>query len=220
MWIQGIAITLPRLQYEWSIADRWIGVATSALFAGMTLGSIAWGSCADLYGRRFVFLRTLAVTAVLGAALSFAPSFALVCALCFGVGTGVGGSMPTDGTLFLESIPKTKHFWLTALSVFFSLGSVVCALIALVFLPGNSCTHTKPCRPGSANSGWRNVILALAGIVRRDTYTDRRLCLCAAPARVRTREPHVPRRHRPARRRMLGDRGHLDGEWRRQRAVY
>ncbi|KAI3628121.1 hypothetical protein CBS14141_002122 [Malassezia furfur] len=120
----GIAIALPRIQYEWSIADRTIGLATSALFAGMTLGSIVWGSCADLYGRLYVFLRTLVVTAVLGAALSFAPTFGLVCVMSFGVGTGVGGSMPIDGTLFLESIPQSKHFWLTALSVFFSLGSV------------------------------------------------------------------------------------------------
>ncbi|KAI3626454.1 hypothetical protein CBS9595_001815 [Malassezia furfur] len=142
MWIQGIAIALPRIQYEWSIADRTIGLATSALFAGMTLGSIVWGSCADLYGRLYVFLRTLVVTAVLGAALSFAPTFGLVCLLSFGVGTGVGGSMPIDGTLFLESIPQSKHFWLTALSVFFSLGSVTGAFAILRMGPWS--VHESP----------------------------------------------------------------------------
>lgn len=149
---------------HWHISDAYIGVLTSSIFAGMTLGSVVWGSFADLYGRRYVFLRTLAITALFGALLSMAPSFAVACILCFGVGTGVGGSMPTDGTLFLESIPKKRHYYLTALSVFFSLGSVVCAVIALLLLPGNSCTNDAPCKKGDENQGWRHVVLSLAGI--------------------------------------------------------
>ena len=75
----------------------------------MTLGSVVWGSFADLYGRRYVFLRTLAISAVFGALRSMAPSFAIACILCFGVGTGVGGSMPTDGTLFLFLVSVRRH---------------------------------------------------------------------------------------------------------------
>lgn len=38
-----------------------------------------------------------------------------------GVGLGVGGSMPTDGTLFLENVSQHKHYLLTGLSTLFVL---------------------------------------------------------------------------------------------------
>ena len=47
MWIQGIVIALPRVQYAWEIDDRWIGLLSSSTFAGMMLGSMAWGAIAD-----------------------------------------------------------------------------------------------------------------------------------------------------------------------------
>ncbi|WFD21953.1 hypothetical protein MEQU1_000613 [Malassezia equina] len=57
--------------------------------------------------------------------------------------------MPIDGALFIESLPPRHHHWLTALSVFFSLGSVVSALVALALLVG-------------AGASWRLLLLALA----------------------------------------------------------
>ena len=47
--------------------------------------------------------------------------------------------MPTDGTLFLENVPKKKQYLLTALSLFFSMGAVVSAIIAIIIIPDNSC---------------------------------------------------------------------------------
>jgi hypothetical protein len=45
MWLQGVAIILPRVQDEWQISDRWIGLVSSCTFAGMMMGALAWGSC-------------------------------------------------------------------------------------------------------------------------------------------------------------------------------
>ena len=45
MWLQGIAIVLPRVQDEWNVHDRWIGLLSSSTFAGMMVGALAWGSC-------------------------------------------------------------------------------------------------------------------------------------------------------------------------------
>lgn len=39
--------------------------------------------------------------------------------------------MPTDGTLLLEHMPNGKQYLLTALSVFFSLGSVLSAIVGI-----------------------------------------------------------------------------------------
>lgn len=53
----------------------------------------------DAKGRVYAFNLTLAITAVFATAAAFAPSFGWLCFALFWVGTGVGGSMPTDGTL-------------------------------------------------------------------------------------------------------------------------
>jgi hypothetical protein len=45
MWLQGVAIVLPRVQDEWQIGDQWIGLVSSCTFAGMMVGALAWGSC-------------------------------------------------------------------------------------------------------------------------------------------------------------------------------
>lgn len=54
MWLQGIAIVLPRVQDEWNIGDQWIGLVSSCTFAGMMVGALAWGSCEFLMGLPFL----------------------------------------------------------------------------------------------------------------------------------------------------------------------
>ncbi|KDN52949.1 MFS general substrate transporter [Tilletiaria anomala UBC 951] len=161
MWLQGIAIVLPRVQDEWDVPDQWIGLLSSSTFAGMMVGALAWGSYSDSYGRKDAFNGTLFVTAIFGCLSSFATSFPMLCFLTFLLGTGVGGSMPTDGTLFLENLPKSKQYLLTALSVFFALGSVITSLLGLAIIPENSCpedTDWNPavqCDTQTQNQGWR-----------------------------------------------------------------
>lgn len=135
---------------------------TSSLFGGMMVGAMAWGTYADKHGRHGVFQSTLLVTTVAGLLLSGAPSFLWACVWSAGVGVGVGGSMPIDGTLLVESLPSSQQPWLTALSVFFALGSVVCALLAYVLLPGRSCLPDTPCN--TPNVGWRYLMWVLAAV--------------------------------------------------------
>lgn len=45
MWLQAVAIILPRVQDEWRVDDRWIGLVSSSTFAGMMVGAISWGTC-------------------------------------------------------------------------------------------------------------------------------------------------------------------------------
>ena len=73
--------------------------------------------------------------------------------------------MPTDGTLLLEHMPKGKRYFVTALSVFFSLGSVLSAVVALLVIPPNSCTLSSPCDVSTQNQGWRYLLIALGLIV-------------------------------------------------------
>lgn len=74
--------------------------------------------------------------------------------------------MPTDGTLLLEHMPQHKRYLVTALSVFFSVGAVVSALVALAVIPQNSCLPLPaPCIPDENNKGWKYLVGILGAIV-------------------------------------------------------
>ncbi|CAO1636800.1 unnamed protein product [Parajaminaea phylloscopi] len=136
MFLQAIALAMPEVQRDFAISDRYIGLMSSSTFAGMMVGALAWGSYSDTYGRKGAFNGTLVLVAVFGSLAAFATSFLTLCLLLFLLGLGLGGSMPTDGTLFLENVPVRKQYLLTALSVFFAAGSVASSALALLIIPG------------------------------------------------------------------------------------
>ncbi|GEM12452.1 MFS transporter [Rhodotorula toruloides] len=155
-----------RYQYALLVLCGLGWMADNATLQLVAVGAWGWGSYSDAKGRVPAFNLTLCVTAVFGMAAAFAPSFGTLCLALFLLGTGVGGSMPTDGTLFLENVPRSSHYLLTALSVFFSLGAIITSLLGLVILPRNSCPPIPPgnestCDVRKDNNGWRIMLFAL-----------------------------------------------------------
>lgn len=74
--------------------------------------------------------------------------------------------MPTDGTLLLEHMPNGKQYLVTALSVFFSFGAVLSAVIGLLVIPGHSCPPSPaPCDMATQNMGWKYLLISLGLIV-------------------------------------------------------
>ncbi|KAF8158011.1 major facilitator superfamily domain-containing protein [Crassisporium funariophilum] len=174
MWIQAVAIILPRIQQHYSVPDSYIGTVSSSMFAGMMIGAIGWGTCSDLMGRSTAFNATLFFTAIFGLLASFANSFATLCIALFFLGSSVGGSMPTDGTLLLEHMPKEKQYLVTALSVFFSFGAVLSAVVALLVVPQNSCVASSPlpCDVDTQNQGWKYLLITL-GLITLSMFLAR-----------------------------------------------
>ncbi|KAA1469701.1 MFS general substrate transporter [Dentipellis sp. KUC8613] len=173
MWIQAIAIVLPRVQRHYAVPDSYIGTVSSSMFAGMMFGAIGWGTCSDLMGRSTAFNATLFFTAIFGILASFANTFTLLCISLFFLGSSVGGSMPTDGTLLLEHMPRGKEYLVTALSVFFSFGAVLSALVAIVMIPKHSCPPAPaPCDVSTENMGWRYTLMTL-GLITLTMFTAR-----------------------------------------------
>lgn len=165
MWIQAVAIILPRVQRHYDVGDQFIGNLSASMFAGMMFGAVGWGTCSDLLGRTAAFNATLFLTAIFGALASFTSSFTALCFVLFLLGSAVGGSMPTDGTLLLEHMPNGKQYLVTALSVFFSFGAVLAAVVALILIPGHSCTPgSTSCDVNTENRGWGYLLLVL-GII-------------------------------------------------------
>ncbi|KAG6812306.1 hypothetical protein H0H92_003479 [Tricholoma furcatifolium] len=142
------------------------------MFAGMMLGAIGWGTCSDIMGRSAAFNATLCFTAVFGLLASISNSFTTLCIGLFFLGSAVGGSMPTDGTLLLEHMPKSKQYLVTALSVFFSIGAVLSAVVGLIVIPRNSCLPNQPCNVDTDNQGWRHLLMAL-GLITLGMFISR-----------------------------------------------
>jgi len=180
MWLQAVSTLMPRVQQHFNIPDSTIGLMSSSIFIGMAVGAFFWGIFSDYQGRKLAFNLTLILSAVFGVAVCLAPQFWFLCVSIAFVGFFVGGNMPVDGALFLEFIPKTKQYLLTALSVFFSFGAVLAAILAWAILPSTSCSPSSvtahTCNPSVENNGWRYVIGALAGI-NALMFVARYLCL-------------------------------------------
>ncbi|WWC87375.1 uncharacterized protein L201_002264 [Kwoniella dendrophila CBS 6074] len=160
--LQTIAVILPRVQIHYNLSSKVVGLLSASTMAGMMIGAVAWGVISDLLGRSLPFNSTLFLTAIFGIAASFSPNFVVLCFWMFLLGSAVGGSMPTDGTLFLENLPHSKQYLLTLLSVFFSLGAVLSSVVSLLFLPGHSCKEYEGCDISAGdNEGWRRVMLII-----------------------------------------------------------
>src|ERR1700742_3416881 len=99
--------------------------------------------------------------------------------------------MPTDGTLLLEHMPKSKQYLVTALSVFFSFGAVLAAVVGLLVIPNHSCLPTGPCDPDIQIPGWRCLLTALGLIVSPKKFLASRFYHADATQDLR----HVPRTH-------------------------
>ncbi|QRW27020.1 major facilitator superfamily transporter [Rhizoctonia solani] len=140
MWLQAIAIILPRVQDEYAIPDSQIGLLSASMFCGMMFGALGWGSCSDVVGRSMAFNLTLAFTSLFGVLACLSTSFVSLCFFIFLLGSAVG------------NVPKKKQYLLTALSVFFSLGAVVSAIIAIIIIPGNSCPEPNVVAPENSTS--------------------------------------------------------------------
>ena len=140
----------------------------------MALGAFVWGFIADIHGRLYVFHRSLLVAGIAGLFVGLTPTFGLSCLLVAVVGMGVGGSMPIDGALLIETLPLHKRHWLTALSVFFALGSVLCALLAYAILPGLGCMREQACT--NPNYGWRILTTTLGCTTL--VLVAARCCMC------------------------------------------
>ncbi|KAK7037249.1 hypothetical protein VNI00_011240 [Paramarasmius palmivorus] len=174
MWIQAIAIILPRVQQHYSVPDSYIGTVSSSMFAGMMFGAVGWGTCSDLMGRSAAFNATLFFTSLFGIVAAFTNSFTSLCVILFFLGSSVGGSMPTDGTLLLEHMPNGKQYLVTALSVFFSFGAVLSAVVALLVVPQNSCptNSTTSCDVSTQNQGWKYLLTTL-GLITLSMFLAR-----------------------------------------------
>ncbi|GAB3518557.1 MFS transporter [Arthrobacter monumenti] len=131
---------IPLLSGYWDLSTgqaAWVG--TSNLI-GMAVGAFAWGSIADLIGRKRAFTLTLLIFSLFTVAGAFSPDFIWFCLFRFLAGFGLGGCIPVDYALVGEFTPrKYRGRVLTAMDAWWPIGASLCGIVsaALVFWFGD-----------------------------------------------------------------------------------
>ena len=117
---------------------------------GMMIGGLIGGMLGDRLGRRTALLGSVLTFAVLTLAISFADSVAMLGALRFLAGVGLGGAMPNAATLASEYVPRRQRpFAVTLTIVCIPLGGAMAGELAARVIP---------------TYGWRTLFV-LGGII-------------------------------------------------------
>ncbi|QBD77630.1 MFS transporter [Ktedonosporobacter rubrisoli] len=121
---------------DWHVSKLELGLFGSAGLIGMAVGAFAWGSIADLIGRKRAFMYTMLVYSIFSLLCALAPTYTLLLIFRFIAGLGLGGFIPVDYSVVSEFTPsKNRGTVLTALDVWWPIGGTLCGLVATLLAP-------------------------------------------------------------------------------------
>ncbi|KAI9926966.1 hypothetical protein AWENTII_010799 [Aspergillus wentii] len=162
---QGIGSVQPPIEVEFPGIVQ-VSYSSVAYYVGLILGASFWGISSDLIGRRPAFNSTLLIAGIFLCAAAGSMNFIAFSALWAVIGTAAGGNVPVDSMIFLEFVPGSHQYLLTALSAWWNLSQLFVSLIAWVFLANFSCpTDATPATcPRGENMGWRYTLITIGGL--------------------------------------------------------
>ena len=130
-----------------ALSDQAVASAASTYLAGAVIGALLFGRLTDRYGRRKLFLVTLATysLATIGSGLSLNPMMFFICR--FFTGLGIGGEYAAINSAVDELIPgKIRGTIDLVVNATFWLGAILGSVAALYLMGG----HAVP-----VHWGWR-----------------------------------------------------------------
>jgi len=116
-----LGFTLPGMMGEYHVTKATVSSFPFSALAGTVIGSIIWGTLADIYGRKATILLSAVMfvgTSICGAM----PSLAWNVGMCFMMGVAAGGMLPVTYALLAEMMPSKHRGW--ALVLVGGLGAV------------------------------------------------------------------------------------------------
>lgn len=133
-----ISFVMAALAKQWQLTPTTLSFIGSIGFVGMALGATLGGLLADRIGRRQVFALTLLVYGIATGASALAGSVAVLIALRFVVGLGLGAELPVASTLVSEYSPRRiRGRMVVALESFWALGWILAALVGYLVIPAS-----------------------------------------------------------------------------------
>ncbi|WP_226345713.1 MFS transporter [Agilicoccus flavus] len=133
-----ISFVMVALAAQWQLDATTLSWIGSIGFVGMAIGASLGGLLADRIGRRQVFAVTLLVYGLATGASALAGSVAVLIALRFVVGLGLGAELPVASTLVAEYSPRSvRGRMVVALESFWAVGWILAALIGFLVVPSS-----------------------------------------------------------------------------------
>ncbi len=131
-----IGFIMAALTTHWGLTHTETSWLASAGFVGMALGATLGGLLADRFGRRNIFAVTLLVYGLATGASALAGGLAVLIALRFVVGLGLGAELPVASTLISEYAPrKVRGRMVVILEAFWAVGWLAAAVIGAFVVP-------------------------------------------------------------------------------------
>ncbi|GBG77662.1 hypothetical protein CBR_g24109 [Chara braunii] len=128
----------PGARCEWGLTPAQESLITSCVFFGMLMGCYCWGVLADIKGRKLAFVATAVCTLVAGLLSAASPSYVWLLVTRGVTGFGIGGGGVVF-SLVLEFAPvRGRGFWLVTISLAWTVGSILEALLAWMVMPSMS----------------------------------------------------------------------------------
>jgi putative MFS transporter len=118
----SLGFTIPGMIEEYHQTKATVSLVPFFALVGTVLGSIVWGTLADIYGRKATILLSAVMfvgTSICGAM----PSLAWNVGMCFMMGAAAGGMLPVTYALLAEMMPSRHRGW--SLVLVGGLGAVV-----------------------------------------------------------------------------------------------
>ncbi|KAK0546774.1 hypothetical protein OC846_005133 [Tilletia horrida] len=165
MWAQAYGLVATPIATELNVGPNVADLST-AFSTGLTVGAFAFGIAVDVFGRKPAFYASCLISSTFGLLFAAPSNFDALCFLAALIGFGIGGNIPVDGTIVVETIPTQKRWLVALLSLFQPLGVVVCTILAFAFIPPRTCPtgdNAPPCSK-SENFGWRTLMLVMGAI--------------------------------------------------------
>ncbi|KAF5317808.1 hypothetical protein D9619_012580 [Psilocybe cf. subviscida] len=175
LWPIVTGLILPAVAAEFTFQAPFLKLGQNI---GLLVGAAFWGIGADIWGRRLNVLYmnvnwcisisfniTLLITGIFALAAGGSPNAVTLCILAGMWSIGVGGNLPVDSALFLESIPSSYHYLLTVLSIWWAFGQLVGSLVAWPLIARYSCPSNASECPRSENQGWRYFLFCVGGLM-------------------------------------------------------
>jgi putative MFS transporter len=106
----SLGFTIPGMVGEYAVPKSTASLVPFFALIGTALGSIIWGTLADIYGRKATILLSAVMfvgTSICGAM----PSLAWNIGMCFMMGLAAGGMLPVTYALLAEMMPSKHRGW-------------------------------------------------------------------------------------------------------------
>ncbi|MFB5759576.1 MFS transporter [Paenibacillus medicaginis] len=131
-----LSFILADIAHKWQLGTGQMGMITAVNSIGMAVGAALAGILADRFGRKAVLVWTLLIFSIATGLSALATGYAVLLALRFVAGIGLGGELPVASTLVSESVPaRERGRMVVLLESFWAAGWIVSALVGYFIIP-------------------------------------------------------------------------------------